>query len=209
MHLSRFTTFCPSPIFWFAHPLFLTSLRQCFRSTVFDPNTAFIRPVLLYLPVQHALSRSSVSHPLLVPSPFFLLTPVIRPNLSRHDPGYHLPCHTLSFFLRHSPLLLYILLVYPCLPDAVPHLSTVVGPNYHPPVLSIALLPHAALFSTELHCLQLFLVPLPATRLSHYVCIPSCPSVVSFRPSVCVCSSAFLLPRLVTCLQFYQSDFDY
>src|SRR6218665_3886396 len=92
---------------------------------------------------------------------------------------------SLSFFVI-LPLLLYILLVYPCLPDAVPHLSTVVGSNSHPPVLSIALLPHATLFSTELHCLQLFLVLLPATRLSHYVCIPSCPSVVSFRPSVCL-----------------------
>src|SRR6218665_2841705 len=70
MHLSRFTTLCPS-IFWFAHPLFLTSLRQCFRSTLFDPNTTFIRPVLLYLPVHHALSHSFVSHPLLVPFPFF------------------------------------------------------------------------------------------------------------------------------------------
>ena len=28
MHLSLFTTFCP-PIFWFAYPIFLTSLRQC------------------------------------------------------------------------------------------------------------------------------------------------------------------------------------
>src|SRR6218665_3710840 len=110
---------------------------------------------------------------------------------------------SLSFFVI-LPLLLYILLVYPCLPDAVPHLSAVVGPNYmyHPPVLSIALLPHATLFSTELHCLQLFLVPLPATRLSQYVCIPSYPSVVSFRPPVCVCPSAFLLPRMVTCLLY-------
>src|SRR6218665_1077945 len=81
------------PIFWFAHPMFLTSLRQCFRSTLFDPNTAFIRPVLLYLPVQHALS------------PFFCLSspPCSFPLSSRHDPGYHLPCHTLSFFLRHPP----------------------------------------------------------------------------------------------------------
>src|SRR6218665_3235565 len=62
------------------------------------------------------------------------------------------------YFLFILPLLLYILLVYPCLPDAVPHLSTVVGPNNHPPVLSIALLPHATLFSTELHCLQVFKV---------------------------------------------------
>src|SRR6218665_1048075 len=108
-----------------------------------------------------------------------------------------IPSH--SFFVI-LPLLLYILLVYPCLPDTVPHLSTVVGPNYHPPVLSIALLPHATLFSTEFHCLQLFLVPLPAARLSHYVCIPSCPSVFSFPPSVCVYPSAFLLPRMVTCL---------
>src|SRR6218665_2946928 len=61
-------------------------------------------------------------------------------------------------FLVILPLLLYIPLVYPCLPDAVPHLSTVVGPNNHPPVLSIALLPHATLFSTEIHCLQLFKV---------------------------------------------------
>src|SRR6218665_2635012 len=37
--------------------------------------------------------------------------------------GYHLPCHTPFFFLRHPLLLLYILLVCPCLPDAVPHLS--------------------------------------------------------------------------------------
>src|SRR6218665_654140 len=65
-------------------------------------------------------------------------------------------------------------IIYPfCLSRSlavVPHLSTVktvVGPIYHPPVLSIALLPHATLFSTELHCLQLFLVPLPATRLSY------------------------------------------
>src|SRR6218665_2419500 len=29
MHLSLFTTFCPPSIFWFAHPIFLTSLRQC------------------------------------------------------------------------------------------------------------------------------------------------------------------------------------
>src|SRR6218665_3261931 len=118
---------------------------------------------------------------------------------------------SLSFFVI-LPLLLYILLVYPCLPHAVPQLSIVVGPNYHRPVLSIALLPHATLFSTELHCLQLFLVPMPATRLSHYVCIPSCPSVVSFRPSVCVGPFAFLLPRLVTCLHYvyiYQSDFDH
>src|SRR6218665_1297102 len=119
MHLSRFTSFCP-PIFWFAHPIFLTSLRQCFRSTLFDPNTAFIRPVLLglhvYLPVHHALSRSSVSHPLLVPFPFLLSDTFYPPYLSRHDPGYYLPCHTLYFFLHHPPLLLYILLVYPCLP---------------------------------------------------------------------------------------------
>src|SRR6218665_3367250 len=118
---------------------------------------------------------------------------------------------SLSFFVI-LPLLLYILLVYSCHPDAIPHLSILVGPNYHPPVLSITLLPYVTLFSTELHCLQLFLVPLPATRLSHHVCIPSCSSVVSFRPSVCVCPSAFLLPRLVTCLHYvyiYQSDFDY
>ena len=123
-------------------------------------------------------------------SSFFLLTPVIRLNLSRHDPGYHLPCHTLFFFLRHPPPPI----VYPSCLSLPPRCcsSSVVGPNYHPPVLSIALLPHATLLSTELHCLQLFLVPLPATRLSHYVCIPSCPSVVSFRPSVCVCPSAFV-----------------
>ena len=29
MHLSLWTTFCPPPIFWFSHPIFLTSLRQC------------------------------------------------------------------------------------------------------------------------------------------------------------------------------------
>src|SRR6218665_2934408 len=29
---------------------------------------------------------------------------------------------------------------------------------------------------------------------------PSCPSVVSSRLSVCVCPSAFQLPRLVTCI---------
>src|SRR6218665_2353385 len=29
---------------------------------------------------------------------------------------------------------------------------------------------------------------------------PSCPSFVSFRLSVCVCPSAFLLPRLVICI---------
>src|SRR6218665_20488 len=185
---------------------------KCFRSTLFDPNTAFIRPVLLYFPVHHALSRSSVSHPPLFISPLFLLTPVIRLNLSRHYPGYHLPCHTLFFFLRHPPPPI----VYPSCLSLPPRCcsSSVVGPNYHPPVLSIVLLPHATLFSTELHCLQLFLLPLPATRLSHYmyVCIPSCPSVVSFRPYVCVCPSAFLLPRLFTCLHYvyiYQSDFDY
>src|SRR6218665_2255375 len=124
-----------------------------------------------------------------------------RPG-SRRAWGYHLPCHTLSSFLRHPPPPI----IYPsCLslpPRCCSILSTIVGPIYHPPVLSIVLLPHATLFSAELHCLQLFLVPLPATRLSHYVCIPSCPSVVSFRPSVCVCPSAFLLPRLVTCLHY-------
>src|SRR6218665_2631550 len=31
---------------------------------------------------------------------------------------------------------------------------------------------------------------------------PSCPSVVSFRLSFCVCPSAFLLPRLVTCIHY-------
>src|SRR6218665_299361 len=41
--------------------------------------------------------------PSLFLSPFFLLIPVIHLNLSRHDPGYHLPCITLSFFLRHPP----------------------------------------------------------------------------------------------------------
>src|SRR6218665_2267693 len=100
--------------------------------------------------------------------------------------NYHLPFHTLFSFLRHPPPPIIILLVYLCLPAAVPHLSTVVGPIYHPPVPSIALLPHATLFSTELQCLQLFLDPLLATRLSHYVCIPSCPSVVSFRLSASV-----------------------
>src|SRR6218665_615170 len=48
---------------------------------------------------------------------------------------------------------------------------SVEGPIYHPPVLSIALLPHATLLYTELQCLQFFLVPLPATRLSRYFCI--------------------------------------
>src|SRR6218665_1521091 len=61
------------------------------------------------------------------------------------------------------------------------------------------LTPHFSLWSFTV---QLFLVPLPATRLSHYVCIPSCPSVVSFRLFVCVCQSAFLLPRLVICLHY-------
>src|SRR6218665_1867598 len=117
--------------------MFLTSLRQCFRSTLFDPNTAFVRPVLLYLPVHHALSSSSVSHPLLVPFPF--LSGMIQNIIFRAIPS-------ISFFVI-LPLLLYILLVYPCLPDAAPHLSAVVGPNYHPPVLSIALLPHATFFS--------------------------------------------------------------
>src|SRR6218665_2946927 len=41
--------------------------------------------------------------PYLFLPPSVLLTPVIRLNLSRHDPGYHRPCHTLSFFLRHPP----------------------------------------------------------------------------------------------------------
>jgi len=36
MHLSLFTTFSP-PIFWFAHPIFFTSLRQCIR-VVFIPG---------------------------------------------------------------------------------------------------------------------------------------------------------------------------
>src|SRR6218665_2236765 len=141
MHLSRFTTLCPS-IFWFAQcpcPLFLTSLRQCFLSVQLyliriplssDPFS-YISLFIMPYPVLLSLNPS------LFLSPFFLLIPVIRLNLSRHDPGYHLPCNTLSFFLRHPPLLLYILLVYSCLPDAVPHLSTVVGPNFHPPSCSV------------------------------------------------------------------------
>src|SRR6218665_1432052 len=75
---------------------------------------------------------------------------------------------------------------------------SVEGSIYHPPVLSIALLPHATLLYTELQCLQFFLVPLPATKAITLLLHPSCPSVVSFRLSVCVCPSAFLLPRLVT-----------
>src|SRR6218665_531955 len=82
--------------------------------------------------------------------------------------------------------------------------SNLLGPFCRSPSF---LTPHFSLWSLTVFSFSLS--QLPTTRLSHYVCIPSCPSVVSFRPSVCVCPSAFLLPRLVTCLQFYQTDFDY
>ena len=152
--------------------------------------------------------------PSLFLSPFFLLTPVSRLNLSRHDPGYHLPCHTLSFFVI-LPLLLYILLVYLCLPAAVLHLSTVVGPINLSPSCSVDRPPSAR--HTLFYGASLFSAfPCPIASYVYKaitLCLhPFCPSVVSFRPPGCVCPSAFLLPRLVTCLHYvyiYQSDFDY
>src|SRR6218665_1635832 len=91
--------------------------------------------------------------------------------------------HTLAAFLRHPPPSI----IYPsCL--SLPHRccsSSVEGPIYHPPVLSIALHPHATLFSTELHS-----VPLPAIRLSHYVCILP---VRLLSLSVCLSASVLLL----------------
>src|SRR6218665_2015095 len=103
--------------------------------------------------------------------------------------GYHLPCHTLSAFLRHPPPI-----IYPSCLSLPPRCcsSSVEGPIYHPPVLSIALLPHATLFSTELVklSLQFFLVPLPATRLSHYACILP---VRLLYLSVCLSASVLLL----------------
>jgi len=50
MHLSLFTTFYP-PIFWFAHPIFLTSLRQWLRiawSEVVAKNFVQRRPTQQY-----------------------------------------------------------------------------------------------------------------------------------------------------------------
>src|SRR6218665_3602247 len=78
-----------------------------FRSTLFDPNTAFIRPVLLYLPVHHALSHSSVSHPLLVPFPFLpsdTCPGMIQDIIFRAIPS-------LSFFVI-LPLLFFILFFF-------------------------------------------------------------------------------------------------
>src|SRR6218665_342337 len=99
MHLSRSTTLCP-PIFWFVHPKFLTSvsvqlylIRIPLSSDPFSYISLFIMPYPILLSLISSLFLS----------PFFLLIPVIRLNLSRHDPGYHLPCNTLSFFLRHPP----------------------------------------------------------------------------------------------------------
>jgi len=198
---------CPPTIFDKFTPVF--PFNFIWSEYRFHPTRSLISPCSSCLIPFFCLSSPPCSFPL--SSFWYLLSVLIYPGMIQDIIFRVIP--SLSFFVI-LPLLLYILLVYSCLPDAVPHLSTVVGPNYHPPVLSITLLPHATLFSTELHCLRLFLVPLPATRLSHYVCIPSCSSVVSFRPSVCVCPSAFLLPRLVTCLHYvyniiYQSDFDY
>src|SRR6218665_22514 len=138
------------------------------------------------VPLSLRLSSPSCSFPLLN----VLLTPVIRLNISRHDPGYHLPCHTLSAFLHHHPP--PIIYMYPSCLSLPPRCcsSSVEGPIYHPPILSIALLPHATLCSTELH--KAITLRLP----------PYCPSVVSFCLSVCVCPSAFLLPRLVTCIHY-------
>jgi len=46
MHFSLLTTLCP-PIFWFAHPIFLTSLRQCHWYSLhkFQSCTFFFFPI--------------------------------------------------------------------------------------------------------------------------------------------------------------------
>ena len=93
---------------------------------------------------------------------------------------------SLLFFVI-LPLLSYILLVYLCLPAAVRHQSK--GQS-----ITLLYCPSPSfltpLFSAELHCIQFFLVPLPATRLSHYVCIFP---VRLLSLSVCLSASVLLL----------------
>jgi len=83
-----------------------------------------------------------------------------------HQPAlWHTSCHTIeasllwSYPLFHSSsssLLNRIsFLSILSSPARVPHLSTVVGSIYHPPVLSIILLPHSPLFFMELQSFHL------------------------------------------------------
>src|SRR6218665_2788908 len=194
--MSTFYHLLPPPIFWFAHPIFLTSLRQCFRSALFDPNTAFIRPV-----------RSLISSCSSCLIPFFCLSspPCSFPLSSRHDPGYHLPCHTLSFFLRHPPPPI----VYSsCLSLPPRCCSSSVGCRraklHVSPSCSVDRPPssrHTLLYGASLS--SAFPCPI-ASYKAITICLHPFLSVCRLFPSVCLrLPSAFLLQRLVvTCLHY-------
>src|SRR6218665_1689822 len=101
--------------------------------------------------------------------------------------NYHLPFHTLSSFLRHPSPPIIILLVYLCLPAAVPHLSKGQSPSCtvdRPPSSRHTLL-YGASLSSFLPC------PIASYKAITLRLHSSCPSVVSFRLSVSVCPSAF------------------
>src|SRR6218665_3205377 len=125
----------------------------------------------------------------------YLCLPAAVPHLSKGQSITLLYCRSpsliqdiifrvipLLLFFVILPLLSYIRLVYLCLPAAVPHLSK--GQSItllycrSPSILT----PHFSLRS--------FTVPLPAIRLSHYVCILP---VRLLSLSVCLSASVLLL----------------
>src|SRR6218665_3447114 len=137
--------------------------------------------------------------PSLFLSPFFLLTPVIRLNLSRHDPGYHIPCHTLSFFLRHPPPPI----VYPsslslpprCCSSSVNCRSAKLSP-------SCSVDRHPSSRHTLLYGASLSLAfPCPiASYKAITLCLHSFQSVCRLFPSVCLCLSFCF--SVTTCLHY-------
>src|SRR6218665_2984823 len=104
-------------------------------------------------------------------------------------------------FFAIFPLLSYILFIYLCLPAAVPHLSTIstnLSPSCsveRPPSSRHTLLYGAALSSA---------FPCPIASYKDIIlCLHPFLSVCCLFPSVCLrLPSAFLLPRLVTCLHY-------
>src|SRR6218665_2631549 len=104
---------------------------------------------------------------------------------------------SLLFFVI-LPLLSYILLVYLCLPAAVPHLSK---------GQSITLLycrsPTFLTLHSSLRSFTVFSFSLSHCQLQGYhITSASFLSVCCLFLPVCVCPSAFLLPRLVTCIHY-------
>src|SRR6218665_1694322 len=96
-----------------------------------------------------------------------------------------LPSYHISFlFISASPLLFLI-----CLRANLSPSCTVDRPpsSRHTPL-------YGASVSSVFPC------PIASYKAITLLLHPSCPSVVSSRLSVCVCPSAFQLPRLVTCI---------